>query len=107
MLTYPVCEGEATLRRIPTLTTLQELPTVTGEQYALMFMWLPAILQDVYGILSEPMTLVSISSDSAIYHRVPCVVQRLIYSFVAILFYTVIPDIRSRGSCDLRALEAG
>lgn len=43
---------------MPILTTLAELPIVTGEQYGMLFQWLPAVLQDGDGILSEPMTLV-------------------------------------------------
>lgn len=46
------------MRPMPTLTTLAELPTVTAEQYGMLFQWLPVVLQDGHGVLSESMTLV-------------------------------------------------
>ena len=58
LLSYSVSEGDGRMRPMPILTTLAELPIVTGEQYGMLFQWLPAVLQDGDGILSEPMTLV-------------------------------------------------
>lgn len=57
-LSYAVSEGDSKMRPMPKITTLEDLPIVTGEQYGMLFQWLPVILQDGNDILSPSMTLV-------------------------------------------------
>lgn len=58
-LTYRHSDGSATLKKFSTILALNKLPSLTGDEYGILFQWLPAILQDGTDLLSADSAKVS------------------------------------------------
>lgn len=69
-LTFRLSDGSTVLKKFANIQALNKLPSMTGDEYSVLFHWIPAMLQDGTGLLSVDATKVRIllSATAVFFH---------------------------------------